>query len=102
MDVGFVGAGGIGQDLIVAIRKFYYSDVSAILLMIVATVMAIIIEIVIGISAGILAGIRRGRFADSLVTVSTLLVISIPVFVIGSLARTSMSSSWFFGGAGSQ
>ena len=39
--IGFVGAGGIGQDLIVAIRKFYYSDVSAILLMIIATVMAI-------------------------------------------------------------
>jgi phosphonate transport system permease protein len=39
--MGFVGAGGIGQDLIVAIRKFYYSDVSAMLLMIVVTVMAI-------------------------------------------------------------
>jgi len=39
--IGFVGAGGIGQDLIVAIRKFYYSDVSAMLLMIIATVMAI-------------------------------------------------------------
>ena len=30
--MGFVGAGGIGQELVVAIRKFYYSDVSAILL----------------------------------------------------------------------
>ena len=39
--IGFVGAGGIGQDLIVAIRKFYYSDVSAMLLLIVGTVMAI-------------------------------------------------------------
>ena len=29
--MGFVGAGGIGQELVVAIRKFYYSDVSAIL-----------------------------------------------------------------------
>jgi len=36
--VGFVGAGGIGQDLFVAIRKFYYSDVSAILLMLIVTV----------------------------------------------------------------
>ena len=33
--MGFVGAGGIGQDLIEAIRKFYYSDVSAILLLII-------------------------------------------------------------------
>ncbi|MGR7994802.1 phosphonate ABC transporter, permease protein PhnE [Xanthobacter sp. ZOL 2024] len=39
--MGFVGAGGIGQDLIEAIRKFYYSDVSAILLLIIATVMLI-------------------------------------------------------------
>jgi phosphonate transport system permease protein len=36
--VGFVGAGGIGQDLFVAIRKFYYTDVSAILLMIIVAV----------------------------------------------------------------
>ncbi|KRR17009.1 phosphonate ABC transporter, permease protein PhnE [Bradyrhizobium retamae] len=39
--MGFVGAGGIGQDLIEAVRKFYYSDVSAILLLIVVTVMLI-------------------------------------------------------------
>jgi phosphonate transport system permease protein len=39
--VGFVGAGGIGQDLFVAIRKFYYTDVSAILLMMIVTVSAI-------------------------------------------------------------
>jgi phosphonate transport system permease protein len=39
--LGFVAAGGIGQDLMEAIRKFYYSDVSAILVMIIAVVMAI-------------------------------------------------------------
>ena len=39
--MGFVGAGGIGQELLVAIRKFYYSDVSAILLMIILTVFVI-------------------------------------------------------------
>jgi len=39
--MGFVGAGGIGQELVVAIRKFYYSDVSAILLMIIVTVFCI-------------------------------------------------------------
>jgi phosphonate transport system permease protein len=39
--MGFVGAGGIGQELVVAVRKFYYSDVSAILLMIVLTVFCI-------------------------------------------------------------
>jgi phosphonate transport system permease protein len=39
--MGFVGAGGIGQELVVAVRKFYYSDVSAILLLIVLTVFVI-------------------------------------------------------------
>jgi phosphonate transport system permease protein len=39
--IGIVGAGGIGQELIVAIRKFYYSDVSAILLMLLVCVMLI-------------------------------------------------------------
>jgi phosphonate transport system permease protein len=39
--MGFVGAGGIGTELVVAVRKFYYSDVSAILLMIVLTVFVI-------------------------------------------------------------
>jgi len=36
--MGFVGAGGIGQDLIEAIRKFYYTDVSAMLLLLAVTV----------------------------------------------------------------
>ena len=39
--LGFVGAGGIGQTLLEAIRKFYYSDVSALLVLIIATVMVI-------------------------------------------------------------
>jgi phosphonate transport system permease protein len=37
--IGFVGAGGIGEDLLVAIRKFYYQDVSAMLLLMVVCVM---------------------------------------------------------------
>jgi phosphonate transport system permease protein len=55
--MGFVGAGGIGQELIVAVRKFYYSDVSAILLMIVATVFAI--DIATGWIRGRLFGRER-------------------------------------------
>jgi phosphonate transport system permease protein len=39
--LGFVGAGGIGQELLSAIRQFYLPDVSAILLMIVLTVAVI-------------------------------------------------------------
>jgi len=55
--MGFVGAGGIGQELVVAIRKFYYSDVSAILVMIVVTVF------IIDISTGWLRGRLFGRDA---------------------------------------
>lgn len=36
--IGFVGAGGIGQELFVAIRSFQYQDVSAIALMIIGSV----------------------------------------------------------------
>ncbi len=39
--MGFVGAGGIGADLMEAIRKFYYADVSAILVLVILTVMVI-------------------------------------------------------------
>ena len=39
--MGFVGAGGIGEELLVAIQRFYYSDVSAILVLIIVTVFAI-------------------------------------------------------------
>jgi phosphonate transport system permease protein len=39
--IGFVGAGGIGEELIVSIRKFYYADVSAILVLVVLCVMLI-------------------------------------------------------------
>jgi phosphonate transport system permease protein len=39
--IGFIGAGGIGQELYVAIRQFVYQDVSAICLLIIAAVVAI-------------------------------------------------------------
>ena len=44
-----------------------------------------------------LAGIRRGKFIDNLVTVSTLLLISIPIFVIGSVAQLvfGVRLGWF-------
>lgn len=52
--MGFVGAGGIGQELVVAVRKFFYSDVSAILLMIIVTIF--IIDICTGWLRGRLFG----------------------------------------------
>lgn len=56
--------------------------------------MAIAFEAVIGILAGVLAGVRKGRFIDNLVTVSTLFVISIPVFVIGVLLQYLFGIKW--------
>ncbi len=59
--------------------------------------MAILFEVVIGIAAGIMAGLRRGGFIDNLVLLSTLLVISIPIFVIGYLAQLvfGVQLGWF-------
>jgi len=59
--------------------------------------MALVVETVIGITAGVLAGIRRGKFVDNLVTVSTLFLISIPIFVIGSVAQLvfGVRLGWF-------
>jgi oligopeptide transport system permease protein len=51
------------------------------------TIIAILVELIVGIAAGVLTGIRKGGFIDNLVLVSTLIVISIPVFVIGSLSQ---------------
>ena len=51
--------------------------------------LALLIEIIIGISAGVLTAVRRGGFLDNLVLVSTLIVISIPVFVFAALAQLS-------------
>jgi phosphonate transport system permease protein len=39
--IGFVGAGGIGQELMFVIRQFIYADISAIVLLIIATVILI-------------------------------------------------------------
>jgi oligopeptide transport system permease protein len=48
---------------------------------------AFVIEIAIGIPAGIWAGIRKDKFIDSLVKVSTVAVISVPIFVLGFVAQ---------------
>ena len=48
---------------------------------------AFVAEVIIGIAAGVLAGIRQRGFFDSLVLISTLTVISIPIFVLGFLAQ---------------
>lgn len=56
--------------------------------------MALGIEAVIGIAAGVLAGLRKGGFMDNLVLISTLLVISLPVFVTGSVLQLYLGVQW--------
>lgn len=60
-------------------------------------VIAIVFEVIIGIAAGVVAGLRRGGFIDNLVLVSTLVVVSIPVFVIGLVAQivAGVQLGWF-------
>ncbi len=58
---------------------------------------ALAFEAIVGIAAGVIAGIRKGKFIDSLITVSTLVIISIPVFVIGAIAQLvlGVQLGWF-------
>lgn len=59
--------------------------------------MAFAFEIMVGIPAGVLAGLRRGSWMDSLVLITTTLVISIPVFVLGYSAQLlfGVRLQWF-------
>jgi oligopeptide transport system permease protein len=47
----------------------------------------ITIEAVIGIGAGVLTGLRKGSFIDNLVLITTLFMISLPVFVTAALLQ---------------
>ncbi|MFF3664952.1 ABC transporter permease [Microtetraspora malaysiensis] len=49
--------------------------------------MAVVIEAVIGIVAGVLSGLKRGGFLDNVITISTLILLSLPVFVTGFLLQ---------------
>lgn len=51
------------------------------------TVVAVVFETIFGVTAGILASLRRNSFFDNLVLVSTTMLVSIPVFVLGFLAQ---------------
>jgi len=64
-------------------------------------VIAIIFEAVVGITAGVLAGLRNGGFVDYLVKITTVLMISVPVFVLGFAVRTFVNvhlGNWFRAG----
>ena len=59
--------------------------------------LAFMFEIFIGVPLGLLAGLRRGKFLDSSVLLGTLLIISIPIFVIGFLMQyfLGIKLGWF-------
>jgi oligopeptide transport system permease protein len=61
------------------------------------TLVAVVLETIIGIGAGLLAGIRRNSFFDNLVLVSTTLIISIPILVLGFFAQFifGLKLGWF-------
>jgi oligopeptide transport system permease protein len=54
----------------------------------------VVIEAVIGIGAGILTGLRGKGFLDNLVLVSTLFLISLPVFVTGIVLQLLLAGQW--------
>jgi oligopeptide transport system permease protein len=61
------------------------------------TLIAVLFETIIGIGAGLLAGIRRNGFFDNVVLVSTTIVISIPILVLGFFAQFifGLKLGWF-------
>lgn len=61
------------------------------------TIVAVVFEALFGIIAGILASLRRNSFFDNLVLVSTTMLVSIPVFVLGFLAQYAFGFrlGWF-------
>jgi oligopeptide transport system permease protein len=61
------------------------------------TLVAVFFEVVIGLTAGVLAGIRRNSFFDNVVLVSTTLVISIPILVVGFVSQFvfGLKLGWF-------
>lgn len=55
---------------------------------------ALLIEAILGIPFGVIAGVRRGGIFDSTVLVLSLVVISVPTFVIGFLMQFFFGIKW--------
>jgi ABC-type dipeptide/oligopeptide/nickel transport system permease component len=58
---------------------------------------AIGLQLTIGICAGVLAAVRRGSFADALVTVSAIVLMSVPLIVTAAALRDTLSGTRIFG-----
>ncbi|MFI9361067.1 ABC transporter permease [Kitasatospora sp. NPDC053057] len=55
--------------------------------------LAFVFEMILGLALGMLSGLRRGSLQDTLVLVLTLMVISIPVFVLAYIAQTVFATN---------
>ncbi|HCA86299.1 MAG TPA: ABC transporter permease [Streptomyces sp.] len=55
---------------------------------------AFVIEALMGVAAGVLAALRKGGFADNLVLISTLVLVSMPTFVSGSVLQLLLGVQW--------
>ncbi|MGW3231032.1 ABC transporter permease [Kitasatospora sp. NPDC001095] len=55
--------------------------------------MAFVFEMVLGLALGLVSGLRRGSIPDTLVLILTLVVISIPVFVLAYIAQTVFATN---------
>ena len=55
---------------------------------------ALLIEAILGILFGVIAGVRRGGIFDSTVLLLSLVVISVPTFVIGFLMQFFLGIKW--------
>ncbi|MBO1337007.1 ABC transporter permease [Streptomyces sp. VRA16 Mangrove soil] len=54
--------------------------------------LAFVIEAALGIVLGLVSGMRAGKAADTIILVLTLLLISVPVFVLGLILQTVVSN----------
>jgi len=93
--IGNVMRGDFGTDF----RGRPVSDImkTALPVTVKLALIAFCFEVVIGLTAGVVAGVRKGKFFDSLVLVSTLIVIAIPIFVLGFMAQIvfGLKLGWF-------
>ncbi|MFJ2864754.1 ABC transporter permease [Kitasatospora sp. NPDC087314] len=55
--------------------------------------LAFAFELILGLALGLVSGLRRGSIQDTLVLVLTLVVISIPVFVLAYIAQTIFATN---------
>jgi ABC-type dipeptide/oligopeptide/nickel transport system permease component len=73
-------------------ETFYGQNVSSIIaerfpVTVKLTLGAFLVEILLGLLVAFVAALRRGGFLDTLILVTTLLLITIPIFVLGFLAQ---------------